>query len=65
MTGTMNHRAVTAADGSLCRLDPNIEISRLDTGLAAAGGISFSPDGGAMHVSEQLRGAYYAMTTTR
>jgi len=44
---------MTAADRSL---DPNLEISRLDTGLAAAGGISFSPDGGTMYVSEQLRG---------
>lgn len=51
---------MTAADRSL---DPNLEISRLDTGLAAAGGISFSPDGGTMYVSEQLRGVYYAMTT--
>lgn len=56
VTGTMNYRSLTSADGCLYRLDPDLEVSLLDTGLAVANGIGFSPDGTTMYVSEQFRG---------
>ena len=56
VTGTMNHCNLDSPDGSLYRLDSNLEIRRLDNGLAVANGIGFSPDGTIMYVSEQFGG---------
>ena len=56
VTGTMNHRSLAAPDGCLYRLDVTRHITCLDTGLAVANGIGFSPDGRTMYVSEQFRG---------
>jgi len=56
VTGTMNYRSLSSPDGCLYRLDPDREVTCLDTGLAVANGIGFSPDGTTMYVSEQFRG---------
>ena len=56
VTGTMNYRALSSPDGCLYRLDPDREITCLDTGLAVANGIGFSPNGSTLYVSEQFRG---------
>jgi sugar lactone lactonase YvrE len=52
----MNYRSLSSPDGCLYRLDPDLSVSCLDTGLAVANGIGFSPDGTTMYVSEQFRG---------
>jgi len=56
VTGTMNYRSLSSPDGCLYRLDPDLRVSCLDSGLAVANGIGFSPEGTTMYVSEQFRG---------
>ena len=52
----MNYRSLSSPDGCLYRLDPDREVDCLETGLAVANGIGFSPDGATLYVSEQFRG---------
>ena len=56
VAGTMNHHTFTSPDGALYRLDPDGEMTCIDTGLAAANGIGFSPDGTVMYVAESFGG---------
>ena len=53
IAGTMNFRELTAPDGAIYRLDPDLSVTRLDADLRVANGIAFSPDGRIMYVSEQ------------
>jgi sugar lactone lactonase YvrE len=56
VTGTMNYRDLSAPDGCLYLLDHELKIRRIESGLAVANGIAFSPDGRTLYVSEQFRG---------
>lgn len=56
VTGTMNYRSLSSPDGCLYRLDPDGQVTCLESGLAVANGIGFSPDGATLYVSEQFRG---------
>ncbi len=56
VTGTMNYRDLSAPDGCLFLLDQELKVRRIESGLAVANGIAFSPDGRTLYVSEQFRG---------
>ena len=50
--GSLNADVLGAADGCLHRVDVDCSISTLETGLVLPNGISFSPDGKTMYVTE-------------
>jgi sugar lactone lactonase YvrE len=56
VTGTMNCQVLTAPDGCLYRLDPDRTVTCLDSDLAVANGLGFSPDGTVLYLTEQFRG---------
>ncbi len=60
LTGTMNFRELTAPDGCLYRVDPDLTVHLLDSGLSVANGIGVSPDGRTVYVSEQFKGRILA-----
>lgn len=53
IAGTMNFKELTAPDGCLFRLDGQLDLKKIDSNICVANGISFSPDGMTMYVSEQ------------
>ena len=55
LIGTLNDQDLSAPDGSLYRLDPDLSIHRLDTGYAVANGIGFSPGRGGTHANHRHR----------
>ncbi|TFG63430.1 MAG: SMP-30/gluconolactonase/LRE family protein [Spirochaetales bacterium] len=56
ITGTMNHVKLSPPDGCLYRLDGNLTLNLLDSGLSVANGIGVSPDGKTVYLSEQFKG---------
>jgi sugar lactone lactonase YvrE len=60
LIGTLNEQDLNAPDGSLYRLDPDLGITKLDTGYAVANGIGFSPDGGTLYVTDMFHGRILA-----
>lgn len=54
LIGTLNQKDLTAPDGALYRLDGDNSIHKLDTGLAVANGIGFSPDGKTVYVTDMF-----------
>lgn len=54
LIGSMNQKDLSAAEGSLYRLDPNLTIHKIDAGYAVANGIGFSPDGRTVYVTEMF-----------
>lgn len=54
LIGTLNQKDLTAPDGALYRLDGDNSIHNLDTGLAVANGIGFSPDGKTVYVTDMF-----------
>ncbi|MDA3958417.1 SMP-30/gluconolactonase/LRE family protein [Oceanispirochaeta sp.] len=53
LAGTMNFNEVTSPEGCLFSLNEKLELTRLDSNLCTANGMSFSPDGKILYVSEQ------------
>ena len=53
IAGTMNFEELTAPDGCLYSLDPDLGFREIDSKICVANGIGFSPDGRTMYVSEQ------------
>ncbi len=53
VAGTMNFNKLTAPDGCLFRLDGQLNLMQIDSNICVANGISFSPDGETLYVSEQ------------
>ncbi|NQT59197.1 MAG: SMP-30/gluconolactonase/LRE family protein [Bacteroidetes bacterium] len=53
IAGTMNFNELTAPDGCLFRLDNQLSLKKIDANICVANGISFSPDGETLYVSEQ------------
>jgi sugar lactone lactonase YvrE len=60
VAGTMNFREHVRKDGRLFRLATDLSLTTLDSGLAVANGIGFSPKGETMYVSEQFAGRILA-----
>jgi len=54
LIGTINEKDFAAPDGALYRLDGDSNIHQLDTGLAVANGIGFSPDGKIIYVTDMF-----------
>jgi D-xylonolactonase len=54
LIGTINEKDLAAPDGALYRLDGDNTIHQLDTGLAVANGIGFSPDGKTLYVTDMF-----------
>jgi sugar lactone lactonase YvrE len=50
--GSLNMKVLEAPDGALHRLDPDGSLHTIETGLVLPNGISFSPDGKTMYVTE-------------
>jgi sugar lactone lactonase YvrE len=50
--GSLNMQVLEAPDGALHRLDADGTFHTIETGLVLPNGISFSPDGGTMYVTE-------------
>jgi sugar lactone lactonase YvrE len=50
--GSLNVDVLDAPDGCLHRVDPDGRISTIETGLVLPNGISFSPDGRTLYVTE-------------
>ncbi len=50
--GSLNVDVLDAPDGCLYRVDPDGRISTIETGLVLPNGISFSPDGRTLYVTE-------------
>jgi sugar lactone lactonase YvrE len=50
--GSLNKDVLEAPDGCLHRLDKDLSIHTIETGLVLPNGISFSPDGNTMYVTE-------------
>ena len=50
--GSLNKDILEAPDGCLHRLDTDLSIHTIETGLVLPNGISFSPDGKTMYVTE-------------
>jgi L-arabinonolactonase len=60
VSGTMNFHEHRRRDGHLFRLDTDLSLSTLDSGIAVANGIGFSPGGETLYVSEQFAGRILA-----
>ncbi len=60
VTGTMNHVDHIREDGNLYQLDEHFTLKLMDSGLSVANGISFSPEGDTLYVSEQFKGRILA-----
>lgn len=60
VAGTMNFINHINPDGRVYRLDGDLKLTELDSGLSVANGIGFSPDGKTMYVSEQFAGRILA-----
>ena len=60
VSGTMNFHEHKRKDGAVFRLDTDLSLSTLDTGLSVANGLAFSPDGRTLYVSEQFAGRILA-----
>ena len=58
--GTMNDVDWDAPSGSLYRIDPSLEISRLQGAVACANGFGWSPDGRTFYFGESFRYAIFA-----
>ena len=58
--GTMNDIDWDASSGSLYRIDPSLEISRLQGEVACANGLGWSPDGRTFYFGESFRYAIFA-----
>ena len=58
--GTMNDVDWDAPSGSLYRIDPSLEISRLQAAVACANGLGWSPDGRTFYFGESFRYAIFA-----
>jgi len=58
--GTMNQKDLSAATGSLWRLDPDLTLHKMDTGFAVPNGIAFSPDSRTMYVTDMFHGKIVA-----
>lgn len=58
--GTMNQKDLTAATGTLWRLDPDLKLHKIDTGFAVPNGIAFSPDDRTMYVTDMFHGKIVA-----
>jgi sugar lactone lactonase YvrE len=54
LVGSYNPQNLSAADGSLYRLDPDLSLHVLDTGLILSNGIGVSPDGKTIYVAEMF-----------
>jgi sugar lactone lactonase YvrE len=50
--GSLNQQVLEAPEGCLYRLDKDLSITTIETGLVLPNGISFSPDGKTMYVTE-------------
>jgi sugar lactone lactonase YvrE len=55
-TGSLNERNLPAPDGSLYRVDADLGVHRIDDGFSVANGITFSPRGDRVYVSNMLKG---------
>jgi sugar lactone lactonase YvrE len=53
IAGTMNFDELTAPDGCLFRLNGQLDLKQIDSNICVANGISFSPNGKTLYVSEQ------------
>jgi sugar lactone lactonase YvrE len=60
VSGTMNFRQHIRPDGCLFRLETDLSLATIDSGLSVANGIGFSIDGKTMYVSEQFAGRILA-----
>ncbi len=60
LAGTMNFREHVRKDGAVFRLDTDLSLSTLDTGLSVANGLALSLDGRTLYVSEQFAGRILA-----
>lgn len=58
--GTMNQQDMTAATGSLWRLDPDLSLRKVAGGFAVPNGIAFSPDDTVMYVTDMFHGRIVA-----
>lgn len=58
--GTMNDVDWDAPSGSLYRLDPGLELSRLQGSVACANGLGWSPDDSTLYFGESFRYAIFA-----
>lgn len=54
VTGSFNHTTLTAPDGELYRLDPDLSLHKLDTQLVLSNGIGVSPDSQTLYVAEMF-----------
>lgn len=57
--GTLNEVDFSASDGSLYRLDPDLTLHTLDTGLKGPNGIGWSPDDQTMYLVDSFAQAIY------
>jgi len=58
--GTMNDVDWDAPSGSLYRIDPRLELSRLQGAVVCANGLGWSPDGRTFYFGESFRYAIFA-----
>ena len=50
---------VTPGAGALYRLDPDLSLHRMDTGVTMSNGLAWSPDGAALHFADSRPGQVY------
>lgn len=55
-TGSLNQNDLAAPDGALYRVDPDLSHHQLDYGFSVANGITFSPAGDRLLLSNMLKG---------
>jgi sugar lactone lactonase YvrE len=58
--GTMNQKDLFADTGSLWRLDPDLQLHKMDTGFAVPNGIAVSPDDRTLYVTDMFHGKIVA-----
>lgn len=58
-TGSLNQNDLPAPDGALYRIDPDRSVHQLDSGFSVANGITFSPAGDRLYVSNMLKGQVF------
>src|ERR1051325_1274831 len=58
--GTMDDVGWAAPSGSLCRLDPSLDLSRLQGEVVCANGLGWSPDARTFYFGESFRYAIFA-----